>query len=97
MKTWKVLPATVLASGLMAQAAPPQASEIPQLQKLWLECDRLASAALVDPGTAAECSRVHEQLLLRGFDGDFRRMLAWWQANRSTAQSAPKDKTVRRP
>jgi hypothetical protein len=97
MKTWKVFSAAVLASGLMAQAAPPQASAITQLQKLWLECDRLASTTLVDPGTAADCSRVHEQLLQRGFDGDFRRMLAWWQANRSTAQSAPKDRTVRRP
>jgi len=97
MKAFKTWPAAALASGLVAQAVLAADPGVANLQKVWLQCDRLATTTLLDPGTAAECSRVHEQLLQRGFDGDFHRMLAWWQANRVTAQPAPNPLPLRKP
>jgi hypothetical protein len=35
-------------------------------------------------GEAANCSVIYEALLKVGFGGDFKRLLAWWQAERVT-------------
>jgi predicted DCC family thiol-disulfide oxidoreductase YuxK len=79
-----------LASGLLVYTALHAEPGMSKLREIWLQCDRLASTSLVDPGTAAECSRVHEQLLQREFNGDFGKMLAWWKANRVTPLPAPR-------
>lgn len=89
MKTFKTGLAVWLALGGAGHAALEAEAGIAQLQQAWLQCDRLASTTLVDPGTAAQCSQVHEQLLQRGFEGDFRKMLAWWQVNRVATPPAP--------
>ena len=89
MKTFNIFPAVWLALGGVIHAAPAAEATIAQLQDAWLQCDRLAMTTLVDPGTAALCSQVHEQLLQRGFAGDLRKMLAWWLENRVATSAAP--------
>jgi hypothetical protein len=86
-----------LASGLLFHTALAAEPGMTKLREVWLQCDRLASTSLVDPGTAAECSRVHDQLLRREFSGGFTRMLAWWQANRAAPLPAPKHPAARKP
>lgn len=53
-----------------------------ELQAVYLECDQLATRAFLDGATAAECSLVAQELLVRGFDGNFDRLLEWWRAAR---------------
>lgn len=82
MKIMWTLPMAFVVLSAAAQGASPDEMTIEQLQRVWLQCDRLASTNLVQPGSAAACSRIHEQLLRRGFGGDFTRMLKWWQTQR---------------
>lgn len=82
MKDIWTLPMALVVLSAAAQGASPDEMTIEQLQRVWLQCDRLAATSLVQPGSAAACSRIHEQLLRRGFDGDFTRMLNWWQTQR---------------
>lgn len=72
----------VLAAAASAASPITPSVTIEDLQTAWLRCDREASSGLVDPGTAAQCSVVHEQLLRRAFDGDFAKLLNWWKAQR---------------
>lgn len=60
-------------------AAEPAAKT---LRQEFVECDRQASSSLLDFGDAARCSSIYEQLLQSEFQGDFARLLAWWQAER---------------
>lgn len=55
---------------------------VDELKLLYLECDRSAGQTLLGAAEAAHCSMVHEELNQRGFGGDFRKLLAWWQAQR---------------
>lgn len=59
-----------------------------ELKSAYLECDRLATATFLDGGGAAICSEVHEELKQRLFEGDFQRLLEWWQAQRTAARKA---------
>jgi hypothetical protein len=52
------------------------------LQAVYLECDRITSRGRADTDTMTRCSQVGEELLWRGFGGDFDGMLAWWRAAR---------------
>ncbi len=75
-------------SALVANAQPPdrphlKALSVPELKAAYLECDQLASTTLLDSGTAATCSMVSEELLERGFDGNFKHLLAWWRSARN--------------
>lgn len=86
--------ATVAASLLLAtlpsnpRAQPPNPThaavdrELPSLKAAYLRCDRAATERLLGPGDAANCSVIYEELLRVGFGGDFKRLLAWWQAER---------------
>jgi hypothetical protein len=82
MKDMSTLPIAFVVLSAAAQGTSPDEMTIEQLQRVWLQCDRLASTSLVQSGSAAACSQVHEQLLRRGFGGDFTRMLTWWQTQR---------------
>jgi len=88
MKDMWTLPMALVVLSAAAQAASPDEMTIEQLQRVWLQCDRLASTSFVQPGSAAACSRIHEQLLRRGFGGDFTRMLTWWQTQRLRGPTA---------
>jgi len=85
MNVLRTLPVVFVVLGGAAQATPLDEMTVEHLQKAWLQCDRLASDGLVELGAAAACSMVHEQLLRRGFGGDFRQMLTWWQGQRSAS------------
>jgi hypothetical protein len=75
-----------LASNPRAQPpnGPPAAvdREVRSLKAAYLRCDRAATERLLGMGEAANCSFIHEELLRVGFGGDFRRLLAWWHAER---------------
>jgi hypothetical protein len=69
-------------------AQPPDRSQlralpIVELKAAYLECEQLASTTLLDSSTAADCSLVAEELLERGFGGNFQRMLTWWRSARN--------------
>jgi hypothetical protein len=70
------------------RAQPPNGThaavdrDVRSLKAAYLRCDRAATERLVDPGEAANCSAVHEELLRIGFGGDFKRLLDWWHAER---------------
>jgi len=86
--------ATIAASLLLAtlasnpRAQPPDGThaaadrEVRSLKAAYLRCDRAATERLLDMGEAANCSVIHEELLRVGFGGDFKRLLAWWHAER---------------
>jgi hypothetical protein len=67
---------------------PALAAEPTALRQDFLECERQASSALMSSADAARCSTVYEQLLKREFQGDFAKLLAWWQAERRAAAPA---------
>lgn len=86
--------ATIAASLLLAtlasnpRAQPPDGThtavdrEVHSLKAAYLRCDRAATERLLGAGDAANCSVIYEELLQVGFGGDFKRLLAWWQAER---------------
>jgi hypothetical protein len=86
--------ATIAASLLLATLAsnaPAQSPtgshaavdrEVRSLKDAYLRCDRAASERLLGFGEAENCSVTYEALLKVGFGGDFKRLLAWWQAER---------------
>lgn len=71
-----------------AAAADLRTLPVPELQRLVLACEREATRAFMSTADAAHCSLAYEELLRRGFDGDFKRLLAWWQAQRATQREA---------
>jgi hypothetical protein len=87
MKTPMFLCALAVAAGpALAQPEPAlSALPLPELQRLYLHCEREAATRLLDFGTATFCSTAAETLRLRGFDGSFERMLAWWRSARAAA------------
>lgn len=56
--------------------------EVQSLKAAYLRCDHAATERLLGIGDAATCSVIYEQLLKVGFGGDFKRLLAWWEAER---------------
>lgn len=69
-------------------ASHPVAMPVDELKGIYLRCDHAASRKVLDSGTAVYCSAVAEQLRLRGFDGSFDRLLAWWRVHRHQAEDA---------
>jgi hypothetical protein len=92
-RAWSVA-ATIAASFVLAtvasnpRAQPPdgeraaEARDVRRLKAAYLRCDRAASERLLGSGDAATCSVAYEELLKVGFGGDFKRLLAWWRAER---------------
>ena len=86
--------ATIAASLLLAtlaskpRAQPPNGTqaavdrEVRSLKAAYLRCERAATERLLGVGDAANCSVIYEELLKVGFGGDFKRLLAWWHAER---------------
>lgn len=90
MKNTRIALAALLAAAAFTARAQPPASAlralpVEQLKKTYLDCDRQTQARLIPFGDAAECSIVADELLARGFGGDFNRLLAWWRTQRETA------------
>ena len=81
--------AALLAAAFAVHAQPPasplRALPVDQLKKTYLDCDRQTQARLVPFADAADCSIVADELLARGFGGDFSRLLAWWRSERESA------------
>lgn len=69
-------------AGAQADRSSVSSMPVPQMQRIYLECDRAASIALLDMATASYCSVIAEELLERGFGGDFNRLLGWWERAR---------------
>jgi hypothetical protein len=81
-----------------ALARPSEADALAALEsKFWL-CEQAATQFLLDLGTATQCSVVTETLKAQRFGGDFKAMLAWWQANKDArlAQAAGSARPVAR-
>ena len=49
------------------------------LKAIVIVCSQAAGTGLLDLGHAAACSIGYEALLKRGFAGDFKALMAWWQ------------------
>jgi len=95
--TVRNLPIRVWAALLMAVSPVLAAEPTAKTQRQeFMECERLASSSLLGFGDAARCSRVYEQLLRSEFQGDFARLLAWWQAERRNLAAAAADASPRR-
>jgi len=66
----------------VAETPLPFAGGEPPLRELefaYLECDRLTAGGYADVETYVRCKQVGDELMQRGFDGDFDRLIAWWQ------------------
>jgi hypothetical protein len=70
------------------RAQPPNGTdaavdrEVRSLKAAFLRCERAATERLLGTDDAAICSVVYEELLKIGFGSDFKRLLAWWHAER---------------
>jgi hypothetical protein len=53
---------------------------VDKLKTAYLECASRSEREVLDPGTARICSLVSEELLQRGFAGNFDQLLAWWRS-----------------
>jgi len=82
-------PAVLAQEGKPVTGSLPQksASSAEQLKAIFLDCDRQASAGLLDMGVAVYCSLAYEELKRSVFDGDFNRLMAWWRAHRAAVTS----------
>ena len=66
-------------AGAEPMCASVAALSLDHLKTTYLACDKAATEAVLDASTYQRCAVVGEELLKRGFDGDFERMLAWWR------------------
>jgi len=88
MKLVQVLSLSMAALiGVAAQLAfaDPQRAQIAELKTVYLSCEKAASRTILDMAAAAFCSRYAEELLQRGFAGDFNLLLAWWHEAKKEA------------
>jgi hypothetical protein len=71
----------------------PEIEALPmdKLEALHWDCDYMASKQQMDAGDAGICSVVYERIKAEKFGGDFNKMLAWWNQNKSK-QYALRDK-----
>lgn len=79
-------------------ARPSEANALAALERDFWLCERASMRYMLDLGTAAHCSVVYETLKARRFGGDFKALLAWWQANKDAhvAQAADPARPVAR-
>ena len=85
----------VLSLGLLAVCAraepvpaATQALPLDRLKSVYLACDRAATQVVLDADIFSQCAIIGDELLKRGFDGDFERLLAWWRAEKARALRA---------
>jgi hypothetical protein len=93
IKTFSTLVFAAAAAAAWAQSDRSQLANVPveQLKIAYLDCDRKASRAVLDFGSARACSLTAEELLQRGFAGNFDRLLAWWRSEVQRAEQAVTD------
>jgi hypothetical protein len=70
---------------------------VDQLKAMYLRCERSAGAGLMDVGDATQCSAVGDELLGRGFGGDFSRLLQWWRDARTGISACTDPRTTPGP
>jgi hypothetical protein len=58
------------------------AGDVEELKRRYLACDREATRRRLSPSEMQTCSLVAEDLLRRGFEGDFERLLSWWRGRK---------------
>jgi len=73
-------PNVPLAYGQTAGDEPGKAT-VAELKSAYLACDREALGGRDDTGLIMQCSVVYEELLQRGFGGDFYKLLTWSRAH----------------
>jgi len=61
----------------------PEALPVPELQRLFLHCEREAASRPLGAGEAALCSSVYETLRVKAFVGSTERLFAWFSAVRA--------------
>ena len=76
-----------LAASAEPAPAPPPGASMEDLQGVYLACDRAATRTVLDVAAATFCSRYAEELLQRGFAGDFDMLLRWWREAKEAAQA----------
>ena len=76
--------ATVLAQTATQEMPLPELSN-EQLEAEYLACEREAGEGLLGIDLATHCSIVYEAFKARVFDGDFDRLLAWWQQRQASS------------
>lgn len=70
------------AAGL-AQAGTPATLSDEALEARFWACDVMATQTVLSTAEGAQCVRWTDELKQRRFDGDFGRLLAWWQAHKA--------------
>ncbi|MEJ8811169.1 hypothetical protein WKW77_08830 [Variovorax ureilyticus] len=73
--------------------ADPQRAQVAELKTVYLTCEQAAARTILDMAAAAFCSRYAEELLRRGFAGDFNQLLAWWREAKEDAVALEGDKS----
>lgn len=53
-----------------------------EVERAYRDCEFAAGQALLELPDAEACSAAFEYLKKHKFQGDFKRFLAWWQANK---------------
>jgi hypothetical protein len=80
-------PAEIVMSSVLSAifiAATTVAGNMPlgEMEEAFWNCDFTATHDYIDPDVAAGCSEIYERLKIQKFDGDFKRLLVWWQENK---------------
>jgi hypothetical protein len=83
----------VLLGSLSIDAFAADAPAIDTLKSQYVACERRAADALLGFGDAARCSSIYETLKQRAFDGDARRLFAWWQAELRSGRAGSRQTT----
>lgn len=73
----RVLPTILITATTLFGDMPPD-----EMEKAFWDCNFSATHGVIDLNVAAGCSEVYEQLKKQKFDGDFKRLLLWWQQNK---------------
>ncbi|MDM0003015.1 hypothetical protein QTI24_30830 [Variovorax sp. J22P240] len=82
-----MLALTPLAASAEPGAEQQPAASMDDLKGVYLACDRAATHAVLDVAAATFCSRYAEELLQRGFAGDFDMLLRWWREAKEAAMA----------
>ena len=77
--------AALIGAAAQPALADPQRAQVSELKTVYLTCEKAANRTLLDMSVAAFCSRYAEELLRRGFAGDFNLLLAWWREAKEEA------------
>ena len=70
-----------------SQLAPSQVSapHTTNLEDAFWACDYVATTRGTSATPTEFCAAIYDEVKARKFDGDFEKLLAWWQANKGVA------------